>query len=101
MTPLVTDANAQYAPLACQDKCQDDETSRHDFIHIRHELIWRRRFYALLACSITTLFIALAVGAYKLRTAGSKFSCPILPTGTNHKHVTVPYCKSREQLKIE
>lgn len=79
---------------------QDDETSRHDTTLYISDMSSSGDGDSTL-CSITTLFITLAVGAYKLRTAGSKFSCLILPTGTNHKYVTVSYCKSREQLKME
>ncbi|KAK4040643.1 hypothetical protein C8A01DRAFT_15489 [Parachaetomium inaequale] len=88
MASLVANEKPQYARLPSQDDRQDEESISHHS-QIQHELNWRRRFYILLFCSASAISAVVGGSAYKLRTAGSAFSCPILPT--NHGDVEIPY----------
>ncbi|KAK4234693.1 hypothetical protein C8A03DRAFT_37529 [Achaetomium macrosporum] len=88
MASLAADEKAEYARIPSQDDCQDEESISQN-PPIEHEFKWRQRFYILLVCFISAIAAIIGGGAYKLRTAGSQYSCPILPT--NHGDVQIPY----------
>ncbi|KAK4170117.1 hypothetical protein QBC43DRAFT_249171 [Cladorrhinum sp. PSN259] len=82
---------AKYSPLLPQEDNQDGESillcpNAHIQEQVRR---WRRRFYLLLASSITIVLAIAGVAAYKLQACTAGFSCPIFPT--NHGGVDIPY----------
>ncbi|KAK3994930.1 hypothetical protein QBC44DRAFT_261069 [Cladorrhinum sp. PSN332] len=87
MSPLDEKA-PQYSPLLPQEE-QESSPSSCPHAYIQQELIkWRRRFYILLASSVTAILALVGAASYKIHTS-TGFSCPIFPT--NHGGVEIPY----------
>ncbi len=80
-------------PYSLVDSADEGEET-NSTAHSKCELVWRRRFYILLAIFVFTFPILIMAFIYRLTT----FSCPSPKPG-----VTIPYCKDilfREQNYI-
>ncbi|KAI4861912.1 hypothetical protein F4820DRAFT_451454 [Hypoxylon rubiginosum] len=79
--PLLADKRPRYTPVDCYDEGVDTKSTDSE-----PNFVWRRRFYILLAFSISIILLVVGAVAYRL----SRLTCPSLTPGAEMPYSPAP-----------